>query len=148
MTCLMTYGEKLMYKFSSVLIVLYFFQFSFLLSQDRSLAEKRDLINMPVIDIIPSVITIENDTSKFVVENVIVLNRGVGVLNITSISGSCFCSNGVIEKNDVRFLDTGKLRLEINKDGLENDDDTVVYTVISNAKNSPFYIKVRFVEKK
>ncbi|MFH1052495.1 MAG: DUF1573 domain-containing protein [bacterium] len=137
-----------MAKLFVILAVICCFQISNLLSQDSSLSVKRDLINTPIIDIVPSVLEIENDTSKFVVENVTVLNRGIGVLHITSITGSCYCSNGVIEKNDVQFLDTGKLRLEINKKGLKNEENMVIYTVTSNAKNSPFYIKVKFVEKK
>lgn|GEM_PF-4585326 len=136
-----------MSKFSYFLVIVCFFQVVALYSQEKSPYSKKDVIDTPIIDIIPKEIAIEKDTSNFVVKNVEVLNRGIGVLSIQSVSGSCSCSNGVIEKNDVRFLDEGKLRLEINKEGLKNNDDTVIFTVVSNAKNSPFFIKVKFVEK-
>jgi hypothetical protein len=105
-------------------------------------------ITKPVIEIIPSKIEIEKDTTQFITANVVVLNKGIGVLNIKSISGSCYCANGVIEKNDVYFLDTGKLRLEVNKEGLSNNDDTVIFRIESNAQNSSYYVTIKFVEKK
>ena len=117
-------------------------------SQNNEFVKKRDLINTPIIDIIPSEVIIEKDSSKFYVEHVLVLNRGTGTLTMTGITGSCYCSNGVIEKNDVKFLDTGILRLEINKEGLKDDEETIIYSVKSNAQNSPFYLKVRFLDKK
>ncbi|MFC2131453.1 hypothetical protein ACFLSQ_08460 [Bacteroidota bacterium] len=105
----------------------------------------RDSIQLPVIDIIPSEIVIDQDSSRFVVKKVSVLNRGGGILKMNKVSGSCYCSNAVIMKNDIYPLDLGELRLEINKEGLSDGSDTVIYTVKSNAKNSPFFIKVRFV---
>ena len=131
-----------------IFILIILSQSSNIFSQEKDIVAKRNLIKSPIIDLIPSEIVIENDTSRFVVNNVTVLNRGTGVLKIKSVTGSCYCSNGVIEKNDVVFLDEGKLRLEINKDGLENPDDTVEFTILSNAKNSPYHLKVKFVVQK
>ena len=105
----------------------------------------QDSLHLPVIDIIPAEIIIEQDSSRFVVKKVSVLNRGGGILKMNKVSGSCYCSNAVIMKNDIYPLDLGELRLEINKDGLSDGSDTVIYTVKSNAINSQFFIKVRFV---
>ncbi len=104
----------------------------------------QDSIHLPVIDIIPSEIVVVHDSSRFVVKKVSVLNRGGGILKMKKVSGSCYCSNAVIMKNDIYPLDLGELRLEINKKGLSDGSNTVIYTVKSNAKNSPFFIKVRF----
>jgi len=104
-----------------------------------------DSIHLPIIDIIPSVIVVKQDSSRFVVKKVSVLNRGGGILKMNKVSGSCYCSNAVIMKNDIYPLDLGELRLEINKEGLSDGSDTVIYTIKSNAKNSPFFIRVWFV---
>lgn len=119
-----------------------------LFSQVKTKTNQRDLINTPVIDIVPSTIILEMDTTQFVVVNVTVLNKGVGTLNLSGVNGSCYCSNGVIEKNAIRFLDRGTIRLEINKGGIQNGEDTVIFTVNSNARNSPYYITVKFIDSK
>ena len=144
----MIFGRTSMNKIILIGFVISLLQVTELYSQGNKVTDKRDLINTPIIDIVPSLIILEKDTSQFVVFNVSVLNRGVGILNISKIAGSCYCSNGVIEKNDVRFLDSGLLRLEINKEGIHDEDDTIMYTVNSNAKNSPYYITVKFIDSK
>jgi hypothetical protein len=96
----------------------------------------------PVIDVVPGKILVPDDSSKFVVRTVNILNRGGGELNIKSVNASCACSNATILSNNIYFLSVGEMRLEINKDGLTDGNDSVVFSIVSNAKNSPYYLTV------
>jgi hypothetical protein len=100
-----------------------------------------------VIDIVPGKIVVPDDSSKFVVRTVNILNRGGGELNIKSVNASCACSNATILSNNIYFLSVGEMRLEINKDGLTDGNDSVLFTIISNAINSPYYLTVTITKQ-
>ncbi len=101
-----------------------------------------------VIDVKPSELYIEEpDTTNFIETTVKVLNRGDAPLRIKNVKGSCYCSQAVIKKQVVYPLDVGELIFQINLDGLSKNDSSVLYTIKSDAKNSPYFVKVHIVKK-
>jgi len=107
-----------------------------------------DSTHYPIIKIKPNKLYIVNDTSRFVTREVKVLNYGNAPLRIIRANGSCYCSSVKIMNSVIYPMEVGTLILDINKDGLMEANDTVLFTITSNSKSSPTFIKVIFVEKK
>lgn len=128
-----------------ILILLCFGLFGYAEFFCRQLAEC-DSTQNPYLDFEPKELNVVNDSSQFYSAEIKILNRGGGTLRIEKILASCYCSNGYILENDIKFLDTGLVFLNINKKGLEEDQNSVVFTVYSNATNSPSFYIVKFIE--
>ncbi len=106
-----------------------------------------DTSQKPILDFVPKEMKIINDTSQFFTTDVTILNRGGGILKIKEINASCYCSNGYVLKNDIESLSTGTIQLNINKKGLEEGQNSVVFSVFSNATNSPTFYTIKFIDK-
>lgn len=114
---------------------------------NNSTPETTDSTNYPIIKIKPDKIYIKMDTSRFVTRDVKVLNYGDSPLKITKATGSCYCSSVKIMNNVIYPMQVGTLILDINKDGLSPGINTVIFTIVSNSKSSPTFIKAKFVNK-
>lgn len=111
-------------------------------------SEIADSTKFSIIKIKPDKIYLENDTSRFVSTTVQVLNYGNAPLRILKAFGSCYCSSVKIMNNVVYPMQVGTLILDINKDGLSQGINSVLFTIVSNSKSSPTFISVTFVDKK
>ncbi len=98
----------------------------------------------PVIAVSPAEIKVMyNDSTEFVTKEVNIYNKGGGALHINNVEGSCGCSMSTVLTNDIYPLSKGNILLNINLEGLENGR-IVEYLIYSNARNSPFSIRVYF----
>lgn len=110
---------------------------------DKDTVAVTDSALLPVIQIKPDTFEIIiDDTTKFSINEVKVLNKGASPLIIEKVQGSCGCSTASIVDAVVYPMTLGKIVLSINMKGLAIGQNYVEYLVYSNAKNSPVSIKI------
>ncbi|MBL7975017.1 MAG: DUF1573 domain-containing protein [Candidatus Kapabacteria bacterium] len=91
----------------------------------------------PTIEFSPKYLTITKDTSRFLVTEIKVLNRGGAPLHISKVTPSCGCAAATVIKNPIYPLDIGKIRLQINTDTIKDTLMRVEYVIESDAETSP-----------
>lgn len=108
-----------------------------------------DSVNAPIIQIKPDSfdVTIE-DTARFVVTEVKILNKGGSPLIIEKVQGSCGCATANINDAVVYPMAIGKMILNINLKGLGPGENIVEYKVYSNAGNNPVTIRINCLKSK
>ena len=93
----------------------------------------------------PSYIKAKED-GRFISKEVNVLNRGGASLIIRKVEGSCQCATGNILNGIVEPLSIGKIKFTVNTDGMKDTDSRLFrFTIYSNAKNSPYNIKMEIL---
>ncbi len=102
-----------------------------------------DSLIAPVMEIKPSSceVTID-DTTKFVVREVKILNTGGSPLIIQRIQGSCGCATSTIMDNVVYPLSVGKIIFNVNLAGLSSDKAYVEYLIYTNDTRSPIGFRI------
>ena len=82
----------------------------------------------PVLHVEPEeIIAYYDDTTKFVMDEVTIFNKGGGKLYINYIDGSCSCATATILKNNLKAGESGKIRLAVNLKGLYDDNNVVIF---------------------
>ncbi len=110
---------------------------------DAAAAVDTDSALAPIISVKPDSFSVEiDDTTKFVVSEVKILNWGGSPLIVERVQGSCGCATAAVVDPVVYPMAIGKMTLNLNVKGLSAGENTVEYLVYSNASNNPYSIKV------
>ena len=123
----------------SIIIVLYFGAVYTSYSQS---GEKQDSIP-PVMLVKPLEIVVEHPESRFIEREIKVFNRGGGSLKILAVNASCSCSSGKTLQSDIHPLESGRIILSVNMDGLKDNQSEFEFKIESNAKNSPVTVLIK-----
>lgn len=119
------------------------------LFNDKEPERDTDSAIAPVIAIKPDSFDVAlDDTTKFVVSEVKILNKGGSPLIIERVQGSCGCATASVIDPVVYPMAIGKMVLNLNVKGLSEGENVVEYLVYSNASNNPVSIRVYCVFRK
>ncbi len=97
----------------------------------------------PEISIIPPEINAEMPPGKYFQAEIKIFNRGNKTVTVNRVKGSCWCSSAHVLHSEIAPLDSGKILLSVNLEGM-NGGNMIEYTIYSNARNNPHSIKIRF----
>ncbi|HYF04365.1 MAG TPA: DUF1573 domain-containing protein [Patescibacteria group bacterium] len=132
-------------KFFLCLFIIFGFTTAFKSSEPKIfLLHERpaDTLAQPEIQFIPSSISVDETTEKFIVREVKILNPGGAPLRIKSVTPSCGCASATVMNGTINPMTTGKIRLTMNTSGMNDTLNRVEFIVESNAKNSPMAYSV------
>ena len=116
--------------------------FSAAFSQDISQGRNA---SAPLISIIPSEINAEMPSGKYFQTEIKIFNRGNKTVTVNRVKGSCWCSSAHVLQSEIAPLDSGRILLSVNLEGM-NGGNMIEYTIYSNARNNPHSIKIRFID--
>ncbi len=100
----------------------------------------------PAVKLLPAEMRCRVEQSKFVQEELLVVNSGRAPLQISSVRASCYCANAVVLNSSIMPGDTGSVLLRINTEKFSDTLNVLTYTFRSNVPDSSIRYRV-FVSK-